>query len=222
MNIEQAWQELQSLDAQNPGVWPNWVKVAAAILLTVALVGAGYYFLIMPKTEELKGLQSTEKTLREQFEFKQRKVAALDAYKEQLREMERTFGDMLRQLPSKAEVANLITDISQTRVASGLEEQLFQPQGQVPKEFYAEIPNKIVVIGNYHELATFASNVAALPRIVTIQEVQIDVIGKSNRTEDNIQEGDLRMTALAKTYRYLDDDELAAQQEAAKPAGGRR
>ena len=125
--------------------------------------------------------------------------------------MERSFGAMLRQLPSRTEVANLLNDISQTRVASSLEEELFEPLPEVQKEFYAEIPNKIIVTGDYHQMGQFVSGVAALPRIVTIDEVELRPLGGQGAAKDQ-----LRMSALAKTYRYLDDAELAA----AKPKPG--
>ena len=127
--------------------------------------------------------------------------------------MERSFGAMLRQLPSKAEIANLLIDISQTRLANSLEEELFQPQGEQPKEFYAVVPNKIVVHGTYHEMGGFVSGVAALPRIVTVEDVDIKP-GKKDQ---------LRMTAVAKTYRYLDENELAAQTPKSKgPKKGKK
>jgi type IV pilus assembly protein PilO len=152
--------------------------------------------------------------LKETFETKQRKVAALDALKEQLAEMERSFGTMLRVLPSKAEIANLLIDISQTRLANSLEEELFQPQGEAPKEFYAEVPNKLVVVGNYHEMGGFVSGVATLPRIVTIEDVDIRPVGKG------AGKNTVRMQAVAKTYRYLDDAEIAANRP--KPKKGKR
>lgn len=216
MTPQQIIQQLQTLDANNPGAWPKWVRIAAAILLAVVLVLAGLWFVVKPVRETLLSARAQEQSLRQEFESKQKKVAALDAYREQLAEMERSFGAMLKQLPSKAEVANLLNDISQTRIASGLEEELFQPQGEIPKEFYAEIPNKIVVIGDYHEMGTFVSGVASLPRIVTIEDVEIKPINAKAGAATQ-----LRMTALAKTYRYLDDEEIAAQ---AKPAtkGGKK
>lgn len=206
MNLQERLAELQAIDLQNPAGWPDWVRVAAAILAAVLVVALGSYFKLKPMTEDLERTRAEETKLRQDFETKQRKVAALDAYKEQLAEMERSFGDMLRQLPSKAEVANLLNDIAQTRVAAGLEEELFQPQGEVPKEFYAEIPNRIVVVGQYHEMGNFVSGVAALPRIVTIDDVEI-------RPAEG-HGGNLRMTATAKTYRYLDETEIQAQQAA--------
>ncbi len=211
MNVQDVVKELQSLDMQNPGSWPRWVHISAVIFSALLVIGLGANFALKPKYEELQGEQGTEVSLREQFESKQKKVAALDAYKEQLAEMERSFGAMLRQLPSRTEVANLLNDISQTRVASSLEEELFEPLPEAQKEFYAEIPNKIVVMGDYHQIGEFVSGVAALPRIVTIDEVEM-----APATGQGITKGQLRMSALAKTYRYLDDTELAA----AKPKAG--
>lgn len=202
MKAQDILTELQSLDAQNPGAWPLYARVGAAVLLGVAILVGGTYVLIKPLREELIAEEAKEGDLRTKFENNQRKAAALDLYKEQLAEMERNFGAMLKQLPSKSEVANLLNDISQTRVASSLEEELFQPVGEVPKEFYAEIPNRIVVTGNYHEMGNFVSSVAALPRIVTIDEVDIRSAGKGD---------ELRMQALAKTYRYLDEDSTATE-----------
>jgi type IV pilus assembly protein PilO len=209
VTLREIYEELQSLDLRNPGVWPGWAHIGAALLTAVVILGAGTYFLVAPKHEELNEARRKELSLRQEFERKQQKVAALDAYKAQLAEMQRSFGDMLKQLPSKSEVANLLNDISQTRIASGLEEELFQPLPEVPKEFYAEIPNKIVVTGNYHQMGQFVSGVAALPRIVTIEDVQIQPAGKGAG-------GELRMTAIAKTYRYLDESEIAAS----KPRAG--
>ncbi len=212
--LQQGIKELQSLDTQNPGAWPLWIRIAAVILMAVVVIGLGSYLLIKPEYEVLQGEKATEVGLREEFERKQKKVAALDAYKEQLKEMERSFGAMLRQLPSKTEVANLLNDISQTRVASALDEELFEPQNDIPKEFYAEIPNKIVVTGQYHQMGEFVSAVAALPRIVTIDEVELRPVGGQGADKDK-----LRMSAFAKTYRYLDDSEIAAAAEKNKQPG---
>lgn len=220
MNAREILQQLQTLDVNNPGGWPAWTRVAAAVLLAVLLSAAGFWFIVKPMREQLDSARQQEQTLRSDFESKQKKVAALDAYREQLAEMERSFGAMLKQLPSKAEVANLLNDISQTRIASSLEEELFQPQGEVPKEFYAEIPNKIIVTGDYHEMGSFVSGVAALPRIVTIEDVEIKPINAKNGSKSASTQ--LRMTAVAKTYRYLDDEEIAEQSKPAKPAKGRK
>jgi len=219
VTLNEALADLQAVDPKNPGAWPTWIHVAASILAFVVLLGAGIYLLVMPEYEALGVSEQREVTLRDEFQKKQKKVAALDAYKAQLETMERDFGAMLRQLPSKTEVENLLNDISQTRVASSLEEELFQPMAEIPKDFYAEVPNKIVVTGEYHEMGAFVGGVAALPRIVTIDEVEIKPA--SGPGSQGLKRGTLRMTALAKTYRYLDDSEVsqkAATGKDGKPA----
>jgi type IV pilus assembly protein PilO len=222
---QEIFEELQTLDPQNPGAWPLYARIGAAVLAALVILGAAGYFLIKPSLENLEREERTEVQLRQEFETKQRKVAALDAYRAQLAEMERSFGAMLRQLPSRTEVANLLNDISQTRVASSLEEELFRPSGEVPKEFYAELPNQIIVIGSYHQMGEFVSGIAALSRIVTIESVDIKAAtaARGGRGATAIlSSGPLRMEAVAKTYRYLDDEELAAQAAAQQPqAGGR-
>ncbi len=210
MTPQQIFEQLQGLDPQQPGNWPRWVHISVAVLLAVIMVGAGIYTFVMPDYDELGVEQKKEQDLRTEFETKQKKVAALDAYKAQLAEMEHSFGNMLKQLPSKTEVANLLNDISQTRVASSLDEELFQPQPEVPKDFYAEIPNRIVVTGTYHEMGAFVSGVAALPRIVTIDEVELKPAGGGGPKDE------LRMTAYAKTYRYLEDSEQRVPAKTAK------
>jgi type IV pilus assembly protein PilO len=220
VTLNEAVADLQAIDPKNPGAWPTWIHVAASILAFVALLGAGIWFLVVPEYETLGISEQKELTLRDEFQKKQKKVAALDAYKAQLATMERDFGAMLRQLPSKTEVENLLNDISQTRVASSLEEELFQPLAEIPRDFYAEVPNKITVTGNYHEMGAFVGGVAALPRIVTIDEV--DIRPAAGQNAQGLKRGTLRMSALAKTYRYLDDSEVsqkaAATGKDGKPA----
>lgn len=203
MNLQQFLEQLQSLDARNPGAWPQWARYGAVALLFVVIVAAGGFLLIKPEMETYDQLSAEEGTLRADFVTKQQKAAALDDYKAQLEEMRKNFGSMLRQLPNKTEVASLLNDISQTRVAASLEEELFKPSTEVPKEFYAEMPNQIIVTGTYHQMGTFVSNIAILPRIVTIDDVDIRPAGAKGSM--------LRMQALAKTYRYLDEEEAAAQ-----------
>lgn len=223
VDVQRRLQELQRLDAQNPGAWPDWVRSAAAVLLVAVLVGVSWWFLIKPKYEETEAAQRQERQLRTDFESKQRRAASLDEYRERLDKMEREFGEMLRQLPSRAEVASLLNDISQTRAGANLDEELFEPQPERLREFYAELPHRIVVVGGYHELGRFVSDVAALSRIVTIEEVEIAPAGDARRGEQ-ADGRRLRMSATAKTYRYLDEDELAAQRaaEAARQRAGRR
>ncbi len=215
MNFQQILAELQALDPKNPGGWPLYVRVALVVIAMAAIAGGSYVYFVTPLLDELAGVQAQEVGLKQDFEAKQKKVAALDALKEQLAEMERSFGAMLRQLPSRADIPNLLIEISQTRLANSLEEELFQPQAELPKEFYVEVPNKIVVVGGYHQMGGFVSGVAALPRIVNIEEVQISPVGGT------APKGQLRMAAIAKTYRYLDENETTATAPPKKKGGAK-
>jgi type IV pilus assembly protein PilO len=192
-------EELQSLDTNDPGRWPLPFRIAAVVIAFVAVVSFGVYTFVM-KTDMpvLKRAQQDERDLRATFEQKQRKAANFDAYRAQLAEIQRSFGTMLRQLPGKTEVPSLLVDISQTDLGAGLQEKLFQPMGEVQKDFYAELPIKIRVTGTYHEFGTFVSGVAALPRIVTLHDISIRPDGNGS--------DELTLDVTAKTYRYLDED----------------
>ncbi len=205
--------DLQTLDYQNAGNWPMPVKAAAIGLLSVVLLGVGYWFDTKAQWETLQQARSKEGELKQAFELKQTKAANLAAYKQQLEEMKHSFGTMLRQLPSKAEVADLLVDISQTGLASGLEFALFKPEIEVQKDFYAELPIKIKVTGDYHKFGNFVSGVAALPRIVTLHDIAI------GRVSDKDER--LAMELTAKTYRYLAEDGAAVKDKgSAVPAAG--
>jgi len=193
--------DLNSLDPNNPGVWPLPVQCAVMGIVFIVVLYAGYHFDISKQREELAAVTQTEQELKATFETKQRKAANLDKLKEQMKEMEQSFGDMIRQLPNKAEVAGLIVDISQTGLAAGLEFDLFQPQAEVQKEFYSQLPISIGVTGNYHQLGEFVSGIAALPRIVTTHNVSISAVGGGDNS------GQLKMSATAQTYRTIDEDE---------------
>lgn len=188
--------ELKGLDLRNPGEWPLVIKVVAIGLACVVVGGGWYYYDIQDKYVRLERVEREEMDLRKTFEDKQSKVVNLELYKEQLEEMRQALGAMLRQLPDKAEIADLLTDVSQSGLASGLEFELFQPQAEVPREFYAEKPIRIQVVGTYHEFGEFISSLAAMPRIVTVHDIQI-----TRRKDDDL----LRMEAIARTYRYLDE-----------------
>ncbi len=193
-------EELQSLDVNDVGRWPLAFRVAVIIIVFVVVMGMGvYWFIIEDKAPQLQRAQEEEQTLRVSFENKQKKAANYDAYKAQLTQMEQSFGTMLRQLPGKTEIPSLIVDISQTGLAAGLQEKLFQPQAEIPRDFYAEKPIMISLSGGYHEIANFVSGVAALPRIVTLHDINI--------TPDNQDTyDDLTIQVTAKTYRYLEDE----------------
>lgn len=192
--------DLQSLDANDIGRWPFVFRASVIGIVFVIVVGAGiYYTIINDKAPALERVQQEEVTLRDVFENKQRKAANFDAYKSQLAQMQQSFGTMLRQLPGETEIPSLIVDISQTGLAAGLKEKLFQPRPEVPKDFYAEKPITISLSGGYHEIANFVSGVAALPRIVTLHDINI--------TPENPQDYDtLTLEVTAKTYRYIEEE----------------
>lgn len=192
-------EELQSLDVNDVGRWPIAFRAGVIALVFIIVVGMGtYWFIIQDKAPQLERERDAEQTLRVTFENKQRKAANYDAYKAQLSQMEQSFGTMLRQLPGKTEIPSLIVDISQTGLAAGLQEKLFQPQSEVRKDFYAEKPIRISLSGGYHEIANFVSGVAALPRIVTLHDITI--------TPASGKYDELTLAVTAKTYRYLEDE----------------
>jgi type IV pilus assembly protein PilO len=197
--------QLRELDPNDPGRWPLAARLGAmALIFLIATVALAYFLVLKPKTPELDAARAEEQTLLTTLEQKARKAANLDAYKAQLAEMEQSFGAMLRKLPNKTEVPNLLTDISQQGSGAGLEQRLFQPGQQVMKDFYAELPIRMRLTGTYHSIGAFVSGIAALPRIVTLHNVEI-VSAAKERGVDQLQ-----IDVTAKTYRYLDDEEQAA------------
>jgi type IV pilus assembly protein PilO len=193
-------EELQSLDANDIGRWPFVFRAGVIGIVFAIVVGLGIYWVIIEdKAPALDRAQAEEVTLRDVFENKQRKAANFDAYKAQLAQIEQSFGTMLRQLPGETEIPSLIVDISQTGLAAGLQEKLFQPQPEIPKDFYAEKPITISLSGGYHEIANFVSGIAALPRIVTLHDIRI--------TPDDPDNYDsLTLQVTAKTYRYIEEE----------------
>jgi type IV pilus assembly protein PilO len=215
------FEQLRNLDPNDPGRWPLPIRLGTTVLLFMLVATAGYYWFVWKaKRPELLEARAKETELWTTLETKAKKAANLQAYKDQLAEMEKSFGAMLRQLPNKTEVPNLLVDISQSGLAAGLEEKLFQPQGENRKDFYAELPIRIRLTGGYHEMGEFASGIAALPRIVTLHDIEIVPAGRQRGALTG-QPGDLVLNVTAKTYRYLDEDEQAAAQ-AEKPAGKRK
>lgn len=193
--------DLGDLDLANVANWPTAARAIVILFLMVGVIFLGYWFHTKDQLIDLENLAQKEKDLKILFERKAKKAANLEAYQQQLADMRESFGAMLRQLPNKTEVADLLVDVSQTGLASGLEFELFQPQGERPQEFYAELPINVRVIGNYHELGDFVSGVASLPRIVTLHNVSI--ANRAKQSEDSL----LVMDLIAKTYRYLEQDE---------------
>ncbi len=192
--------QLKALDVNDIGRWPFVFRAALIVLLFIAVVAGGFYMkVVREEMPRLERAEIEEADLKRTFETRQRQAANLDAYRVQLVEMERSFGTMLRQLPNETEVPNLLVDISQTGLGAGLEERLFQPNPEIPRDFYAELPISIRLVGSYHEMGEFVSGIAALPRIVTLHDIQI------SREGDREPTGRLVLDVTAKTYRYLDE-----------------
>ena len=209
-------EELRSLDPRDPGRWPLVVHAAAVALAFVVLsIGFTYLFVYNDMSSQLDREKTEEQGLRNEFKTKHAKAVNLAVYKQQLQDIERSFGALLRQLPGKTEVPSLLVDISQTGQSAGLSQKLFQPQPEVKKDFYAEQPIKIRLTGSYHQFGEFVSGIAALPRIVTLHDIEI-------KTDSRDAYDQLQLDVTAKTYRYLDDDEIAAAEAAKKPKKGRR
>jgi type IV pilus assembly protein PilO len=201
-------EELRSLDTSDPGRWPLAVRAGAVGLCFVILCAVGsYVFVYDQQVPELQKREDTEQQLRGEFKTKHAKAVNLEVYKGQLKDIERSFGALLRQLPGKTEVPNLLVDISQTGLSAGLEEKLFQPQAEQKKDFYAELPIKITLTGSYHQFGEFVSGIASLPRIVTLHDIEI-----KSATKDAYDQLTLDLTA--KTYRYLDEEEVQASDAA--------
>jgi type IV pilus assembly protein PilO len=207
------WDQLRSLDPRDVGRWPLAVRGFFVALGFAAVAAFGWYMFVWNDDRPLlQKAESDEQDLRAQFEQKQQRAANLDAYKLQLGEMERSFGAMLRQLPGKTEVPNLLVDISQTGLAAGLQEKLFQPGSEKSNGFYAELPIKIKLVGSYHDFGKFVSGIAALPRIVTLHDIQISPVDAKGGYDN------LTMDVTAKTYRYIEDE--GGAKGAKKKTGG--
>jgi type IV pilus assembly protein PilO len=207
LNFKFDLEEWKRLDPKNIGNWPMMPKVAVLAALFLLLMAAGYWFDWKDQVNQLNVARQKEETLKTTFLDKNKQAVNVDTYRQQLKDLEQAFGALLKQLPNKSEMDALLTDINQAGLGRGLEFELFKPEPRENvTEFYAELPIAIRVTGRYHDLGAFASDVALLPRIVTLNNLGV-TIGK---------DGVLTMDAVAKTYRYLDDEEVAAQRKAAQ------
>ena len=205
--------DINNLSLKNIGAWPTPIKAGAMLLLFAALLLAGYWFVWKDQFDALDQARQEEVKLRAEFLDKKKQSVNLDLYRQQVKEIEQAFGALVRQLPNKSEMDALLTDINQAGLGRGLEFELFKPAPQeTVKDFYAELPITIRVSGTYHDLGRFASDVAQLPRIVTLNDISI--------TQNPA--GNLTMDATAMTYRYLDDEEVAKNKKAAKDKGGKK
>ena len=206
---------LKELDFNNIGNWPQKAKVVFCALLALFIVIMAWFLLISGKRDELASLESTETQLRTEFEKEQGRAVNLEPLKQQLTQMEQVLQQMLRQLPSKTEMPDLIIDISQTALSRGLSNELFQPGAEQPKEFYAEKPSALRMVGSYHQFGAFVSGVASLPRVVILTMHDINLKPKDPKTGITARSGALELSGTVKTYRYLDDVEMEAQEKAA-------
>lgn len=203
-------QDFKGLDPNDPGAWPLAPRIAVFVALLIGTLAAAWWFDWRDQLATLEQREAEELTLREQWVAKKRQAVNLDEYKRQLEETDRQFGALLKQLPNRAEMDSLLSDINQAGLGRGLQFELFKPGNDVVKDFYAEMPIDVRVIGSYHDLGAFASDVARMPRIVTLNNVSIEMPQQG--------QGALKLEAKAITYRYLDDEELAQQRQAAAAA----
>nr|WP_233198567.1 type 4a pilus biogenesis protein PilO [Luteimonas sp. 4-12] len=221
---------LRELDFNNTGGWPREYKIGFCVLVGALIFGLLWYVITRDKGTELEGLEAQEATLRQDFETKQGRAANLEPLKQQLAQMEQQLQQMLRQLPSKTEMPDLIVDISQTAIATGIQNDLFQPGEETPREFYAEQPIALRMVGTYHQFGAFVSGVASLPRVVIMTMHDISLKPRGSGSGDDAlaaigPNSSLELVGTVKTYRYLDEEETAAQEQAAATAdatGGAR
>ena len=210
---------LRELDINNIGHWPRQAQLVFCGLVALLIVLLAWWVMVRGKQDELKTLEAQETDLRTEFETKQGRAANLEPLKQQLAQMEQQLQQMLRQLPSKTEMPDLIVDISQTALATGIQNDLFQPGPETKQEFYAEKPIMLRMVGTYHQFGAFVSGVASLPRVVIMTMHDISLQPKKTKDNPNARIGAnsaLELAGTVKTYRYLDEDE-AAQSEAAAP-----
>ena len=209
LNVNQFVEEFKHLNPKDPGTWPALPKVAALLGLLAAILATAYFIDWQGQIEELDQGIAQEAKLKDDYVNKKKQAINLDLHKQQLREIDSSFGALLKQLPNKAQMDGLLVDINQAGLGRGLQFDLFKPApSESVKEFYAELPITIKVTGSYHDIGAFASDVGQLPRIVTLNDVSISA-GK---------DGNLIVDATARTFRYLDDEEVATQRQAAQAA----
>lgn len=204
--------DLRRLNPRDIGSWPALPKLGALFILLLLLVFGGYWFDWQNQLDDLARSRAREQDLRTSFLDKKKQAVNLEAYRKQLAEIEESFGEMLKQLPNKSEMEALLTDINQAGLGRGLQFELFRPApAETRSEFYAELPITIKLAGNYHDIGAFASDISQLSRIVTLNDIALSA-SKTGLTLD----------AVAKTFRYLDDSEIAAQRKAARDAGQKK
>ena len=205
--------DFRNLNPQDVGAWPLAPRVAVLTGLFVGVLAAGWWFVWSDQLDTLTARQQEEVKLKDEFVAKKTQAVNLDLYTQQLNEIDRSFGALLKQLPNKAEVESLLIEINQSGMGRGLQFELFKPGQEISKDFYAELPVNVRLTGSYHDFGAFAGDIGRLSRIVTLGNIAITTNAQS-------KDGTLVMDAVTKTYRYLDDDELAAKRKAAQAAKG--
>lgn len=207
IDFERLQNDFRGLDRNNPGAWPLAPRIAVFIALFLATIGAAWWFDWREQAVVLEQREAQEQQLRQDWVSKKRLAVNLEEHKRQLADIDRQFGALLKQLPNRAEMDSLLAEINQAGLGRGLQFELFKPGSDQIKDFYAEMPIDVRITGNYHDLGEFASDVARMPRIVTLNNIALDAA----------PDGRLKLDAKAVTYRYLDDEELAQQR---KPVQG--
>ena len=209
INLNQFVEDFKYLDPKDPGTWPAVPKLVALIAILAGILVGAFFLDTQGQIDELEAGKTQEAKLKEDYIIKKKQSVNLDLHKQQLREIDQSFGALLKQLPNRAQMDALLVDINQAGLGRGLQFELFRPaSGESAKEFYSELPIQVRVLGNYHDMGAFASDLGQLSRIVTLNDVTIGP-GK---------DGQLQMDATARTFRYLDDEEVSAQRKSAKAA----
>ena len=216
--------DLRSLDRNNIGGWPKSVKTFFTVLLFLVIILVGWYVVISDQQDQLQTLAGKEEQLKKEFSEKQAKSVNLEALQQQLDEMKDMLRQLLRQLPSKTEMPELLVDVSQTALSAGLQQELFQPGTEIPKDFYAEKPIQLKMIGTYHQFGAFISGVASLPRVVilTMHDVSLTPLNPPGKGAEPASNQLLVLQGTVKTYRYLEDSETSEGNSKAKKAGGQK
>lgn len=205
--------DFRNLNPQDVGTWPLAPRLATLVGLFILILAGGWWFLWNEQLETLTAREQEEVKLKDEFIAKKTQAANLDLYRQQLNEIDRSFGALLRQLPSKSEVEALLVEVNQSGMGRGLQFELFRPNQEIVKDFYAELPINVKLTGQYHDFGAFAADIARLSRIVTLNNISITGSAQA-------KDGALAMDAVAKTFRYLDEEELAAKRKAAQAAKG--
>lgn len=225
IDFKQVVEEFKTLDPKDPGMWPLIPRILILLAAFITLLLAAWTLGWRVQLEDLDNKEQEEAKLKEEWLNKKKQAVNLDEYKKQLAEMDRSFGELLKQLPNKSEMESLLVDINQAGLGRGLQFELFKPGTETMQGFYAELPITIKLTGSYHDLGAFAGDVAKMPRIVTLNDIEVAETPREAR-DKGAAAGGLFMSTTAKTFRYLDDEEIAKQRKAAqdkaKAAGGKK